>query len=205
VGKRLFVAVDIDDPTRDAVDHLSHVLRQHPATERLGRTSWVSKDRMHLTLHFVADADAVSERVLVDALGHLVQYSSFNLMFQGLGFFPERGAPRVLWLGITQGLDKLRAIHADFSRRLRLASRSRVRVDGGEGSLAERSRETFNPHLTLARFRDRVPRERLAEITAFPAAAGPSQIDRVTLYESRLSPKGPTYTAVAEAALKVPS
>jgi 2'-5' RNA ligase len=172
------------------VDRLSRALREHSATEKFGRTSWVTKDRMHLTLHFVPDADAATEHAFVDALGHLIQHSSFNLAFQGLGFFPERGAPRVLWLGITEGIDQLRAMHAELSRRLRPA---------------ERSRETFNPHLTLARFRDRVPRERLAEIAAFPATAGPSRIDRVTLYESRLSPKGPTYTAVAEAPLKAPS
>jgi len=189
VGKRLFVAVDVDDPTRDAVDHLSRALRQDSAIQTLGRASWVSRDRMHLTLHFVADADAGTERRVLDALGHLGRHSAFKLRFQGLGFFPERGAPRVLWLGITEGLDELRAIHAELGRRL---------------ESGERSGETFQPHVTLARFRDRVPRGRVAEMAAFPAAAGPSRIDRVTLYESRLSPKGPIYTAVAQAALKAP-
>ena len=190
MGKRLFVAVDVDDPTRDAVDHLSRVLQQETAIQKLGRASWVSRTRMHLTLHFVADADAGTERLLLGALGHPFPRSPFNLTFHGLGFFPERGSPRVLWLGISEGLDHLRAIHSELGRRLQLASRSR---------------ETFYPHLTLARFRDRVPRARVAEMTAFPAAAGPALIDRVTLYESRLSPKGPTYTALAQAPLKAPS
>jgi 2'-5' RNA ligase len=187
VGKRLFVAVDVDDPTRDAVDHLSLALQQEAVIQKLGRASWVSRNRMHLTLHFVADADPGSERLLLDALEHPIPRSPFNLTFQGLGFFPERGAPRVLWLGISEGLDHLRAIHSELGRRL------------------ERSREPFHPHLTLARFRDGVPRARVAEMAAFPAAAGPSLIDRVTLYESRLSPKGPTYTALAQAPLKAPS
>jgi 2'-5' RNA ligase len=186
VGKRLFVAVDVDEPTRDALDHLSRALRQESTIQALGRTSWVGKDRMHLTLHFVADADAGTERVLIDALGQLGPHAPFNLMFRGLGFFPERGAPRVLWLGITEGLDALRAIHADFARRLQSA-------------------DSFHPHLTLARFRDRVPRGRVAEMAGFPAAAGPSRIDRVTLYESRLSSRGPIYTAVAQAPLKASS
>ena len=190
MGKRLFVAVDLDDPTRDTVDHLSRALRQESAIQELGRASWVSKDRMHLTLHFVADAGADTERLLIDALGRLGPHSPFELRFQGLGFFPERGYPRVLWLGVADGLDQLRAIHADLGRCL-----------GPGGS----SRDTFHPHLTLARFRDRVPRGRVAEMTAFPAVAGPSRIDRVTLYESRLSSKGPVYTAIAQAPLKAPS
>jgi 2'-5' RNA ligase len=186
VGKRLFVAVDLDDPTRDTVDHLSRALREDSAIRKLGRASWVGKDRMHLTLHFVADADAGAERLLTDALRSLGRRSPFDVRFEGLGFFPERGYPRVLWLGIAEGLDELRAIHADLGRRL------------GSGS----ARETFHPHLTLARFRDRMPGGRVAEMAAFPAAAGPSRIDRVTLYESRLSSKGPIYTVVAQAPLK---
>jgi 2'-5' RNA ligase len=188
VGKRLFVAVDVDDPTRDAVDHLSRALQQEAAIQNLGRASWVNRNRMHLTLHFVADADAGIERLMLDALEHPIPRSPFNLTFHGLGFFPERGAPRVLWLGISEGLDQLGAIHSELGRRL-----------------ASRNRESFHPHLTLARFRDRVPRARVEEMAAFPAAAGPSLIDRVTLYESRLSPKGPTYTALAQAPLKAPS
>jgi RNA 2',3'-cyclic 3'-phosphodiesterase len=190
VGKRLFVAVDVDDPTRDAVDHLSRVLQQQAASQALGRASWVSRSRMHLTLHFVADADASVESLMLDALGHPIPRPPFNLTFQGLGFFPERGSPRVLWLGISEGLDHLRAIHSELGRRLQRAGRGR---------------EGFHPHLTLARFRDRGPRACVAEMAAFPAAAGPSLIDRVTLYESRLSPKGPTYTALAQAPLKAPS
>lgn len=190
MGKRLFVAVDVDDRTRDAVDHLSRVLQQETAIQKLGRAGWVSRSRMHLTLHFVADADAGTQRLLLDALGHPIPRSPFNLTFHGLGFFPERGSPRVLWLGISEGLDHLRAIHFELGRRLQRASRSG---------------ETFHPHLTLARLRDRVPRTRAAGITAFPAAAGPSLIDRVTLYESRLSSEGPTYTALAQAPLKASS
>ena len=70
------------------------------------------------------------------------------------------------------------------------------------GNASAQKREEFNPHLTLARFRDRVPRSRFAGITTMKAEAGPCRIDRVTLYESRLSPKGPTYVVLAEGLLK---
>jgi 2'-5' RNA ligase len=53
----------------------------------------------------------------------------------------------------------------------------------------------FSPHLTLARFRDggtRSDRQRLAEVRFEPA--GGCTIDHVTLYQSRLSRRGPTYT-----------
>ena len=189
MGKRLFVAVDMDAATRDTVDELARALRQDARIQHAGRATWVNKDRMHLTLHFNADADAAAERRLLDALAHPIPQPPFNVSFQSLGFFPERGAPRVLWLGLGQGLDRLQRVQREIIGRL---------------GLSEGSRESFRPHLTLARFRDRVSRGGLSEITAFPAAAGPSPIDRVTLYESRLSPKGPTYTVLAQALLKGP-
>jgi RNA 2',3'-cyclic 3'-phosphodiesterase len=142
---------------------------------------------MHLTLHFVADAGPDTERVLMDALAEPFPHRPFDMTFQGLGFFPERGAPRVLWLGIAAGVAELRAIQAELSRRL---------------GPVDPTSQRFQPHLTLARFRDRVPRAGLVKIAALPAAAGPSRIDRVTLYESRLSAKGPTYTALVEAPLR---
>jgi 2'-5' RNA ligase len=188
MGKRLFMAVDVNEATRDGVDEISQALRRDSRIQQAGRASWVSKDRMHLTLYFAADADASAERRALDALIAPIPQTPFKLSFHGLDFFPELGAPRVLWLGVSDGRDQLRAVHREISRRL---------------DPRKCAPEPFHPHLTLARFRDRVARDSLAEITAFPAAAGPSPIDRVTLYESRLSPKGPTYTAIAEAPLQI--
>ena len=123
----------------------------------------------------------------IRTLAEPIAESSFSLSFQGLGFFPERGSPRVLWLGIRDGMDALRRIHAALAARV--------------GTLADAGRP-FTPHLTLARFRERSPRAQFAEIAHVQAAAGPSRIDRVTLYESRLSPAGPTHVPLAEAPLR---
>jgi 2'-5' RNA ligase len=142
---------------------------------------------MHLTLHFEADADANVERLLRDGLVDPIPLPPFGLRFQGLGFFPARGAPRVLWLGVGGGLDGLNAVWREVVRRV---------------APLHRRQEAFRPHLTLARFRDRTFHADLVEMTAFRAEAGPSRIDRVTLYESRLSPTGPSHAALAEALLK---
>lgn len=169
MGKRLFLAVELDEATRTAVDDLSHTLRQDPRLQSVGRASWVSRDRMHLTLHFVGDADAATERRLLGALAIPIPCAPFRLGFHGLGIFPERGSPRVLWLGIGEGFDDLLAVRRELTRRLGTAP----------GQL-----EAFHPHLTLARFRDRVPRGRLGAMPAFPVAAGPSPIDRVAFYKA---------------------
>ena len=186
-SKRLFIAVDIDEMTREQVGRISAGLR-----EAIGHTkaSFVRQDRMHLTLHFFGSADTALEARVRDTLAGPIAEPPFDVSFEGLGFFPERGSPRVLWLGVGAGLEQL--------RRLQRA----LVIRGERHAIPSQTGESFNPHLTLARFRDRVPRAKVAEIADIRASAGPARIDRVTLYESRLSPAGPTYVPLAEALLK---
>jgi len=182
--KRLCVAVDVDESTRAEIAALSTTLKdQAAATLNRTRITWVHPDRLHLTIEFLGDAsDAIEQRVMT-ALAAPFPIAPFRLSFDGLGFFPRGGPPRVLWLGIAEGLTGLRALHGELRARL------------GDAAMPA---DDFNPHLTLARFRDRVSRLDVRGIAEAKAAAGPCSIDRVTLYQSHLSPKGPTYTQVAQ-------
>jgi 2'-5' RNA ligase len=186
--KRLFVAVDLDDRTRAEIAEVGSALRSSLASSHSGgRITWVHADRLHLTLEFLGEVDEGTEQRTGLALLEPLPVEAFNVLFSGLGCFPPRGSPRVLWLGIVEGLAELRSLHGEVRRRL-----------GRSGEPAE----AFTPHLTLARFRDRVSRSELREIAKTGARAGPCRIDRVTLYESCLSPKGPSYTGLAEGLLK---
>ena len=185
MGKRLFIAVDIDEPTRAQVERISAGVRA--AVEPHAKASWVRADRMHLTLHFLGHVNPAMEERVRAALAHPLRDAAFAITFDRLGFFPERGSPRVLWLGIREGLQPLRRIHNALADRLDLTPER-------EGP--------YTPHLTLARFRERIARARLPEMGHIEASAGPSRIDRVTLYESRLSPAGSTYVPLAAAQLE---
>lgn len=182
--KRLFIAVDLDDATREAIGAIASDMRQRLDGDSKG--TWVKADRLHLTLHFFGTADAALETRLRAALADAIPAAPFGVSFAGVATFPERGAPRVLWLGVREGVDQLREVQRLLSERL------------GVGEPRE-----FTPHLTLARFRSaaRVRYAQIAQIGRMTAAAGPCRIDRVTLYESRLSPAGPAYLPLAEAAL----
>jgi len=184
VAKRLFIAADIDEHTRDEIGGISRAVRAAVGTSV--KASWVHPDRMRLTLCFFGTADAALEHRITEALVEPVGEHPFDLSFEGLGFFPERGSPRVLWLAVDCGGRELCRIQQMLQHRLELLP----------------EREEFRPHLTLARIKERVPRADVAKIADIAASAGPSRIDRVTLYESRLSPQGPIYVHIAEAPLQ---
>lgn len=204
--RRLFIALDLDEHTRAHVASLAAALKNQ--FQDAGRISWVQPARLHLTLRFLGDVDNGLVESLVSAMSEPLSSSPFAIELGGLGMFPASGVPRVLWLGLVEGGEQVVALRRKVDERLR-----------GIGLPPEQA--AFSPHLTLARFRDRRSRRGLKNLrmgsdprTALrPGSARPELrlrggtrvrplIDRVTLYESRLSSAGPSYTAVARALLQ---
>jgi RNA 2',3'-cyclic 3'-phosphodiesterase len=95
---RAFLAVPVAAPAHAAVGHLLQRL-----DSRVGGVRWVDPATVHLTLHFFADL--AGER-LDDVVGVVrtlaASTAPFPLSLGGLGSFPPRGRPRVLWLGVAE-------------------------------------------------------------------------------------------------------
>ena len=179
---RLFIAVELSPAALLAAADVSGVLQRYVSIHApRARVTWVPTDRMHLTIRFLGDVDEVKRGAIESALALPLDTAAFTLTLGGAGTFPLRGAPRVLWLGIEQGLTNLKGLEQEVSGRLEIAG-------------VPRETHGFSPHLTLARVRDaqglRLPAS--PDDVARPRHSG-ALIDAITLFESRLSPKGPTY------------
>lgn len=100
---------------------------------------WVPQDQMHLTLRFLGNCD---ENQFQDTLAALsqVRIQTFSISPEGVGYFPPRGNPRVLWVGIKQCPELL-------------ALRKSIDTALSRTGLAE-ERKKFHPHITVARMRD---------------------------------------------------
>jgi 2'-5' RNA ligase len=185
---RLFVAVDLSDEPRQSMaaqqKRIAAVL-----ADRQSSLKWVGPEHMHLTLVFLGNVDDAHGPAVVDAIGRDVDAAPFDIVFDRVGAFPPRGAPRVLWAGVTQGAAELVALQREV----------RQRAAALGIALEERP---FHPHLTLGRWRESRPQDReRALAAALPDAIARVRVRRATLYESRLSRSGPTYTALAHANL----
>jgi 2'-5' RNA ligase len=185
---RLFAAVDLSAETREAM-----AAEQRRIKAALGPSGaslkWLRPDNAHLTLVFLGQVDDERVPALIADAGRNIISPSFDISFSGIGLFPERGAPRVLWVGISDGADALIALQRELAARI------------GIHSVALEARR-FHPHLTLARWSSSRPSDR-ARIQAV-ARAGilvRQSVGWVTLYESRLTPAGARYTALARANL----
>jgi 2'-5' RNA ligase len=185
---RLFVAVGLSDEARQAI-----VTEQQRIAAALGAAKstlrWVKPEHAHLTLVFIGDVEDARVPALADAMRADVALPPFEMVLEGEGVFPPRGAPRALWVGVTQGADPLSGVQREIARRI------------GALGIALEDRP-FHPHLTLARWRDAraSDRERALSVQARGAIAR-FRVDRAVLFQSRLSSAGPTYTALAHANL----
>ena len=185
---RLFAAVDLSAEAREA---MAAEQRRIQAALGLSGASlkWVRPDHAHLTLVFLGEVDDARVPALVEDTGRDINLRVFDLAFAGVGMFPERGAPRVLWIGISAGSDPLIAVQRELA--------SRIAAHG----IALEPRP-FHPHLTLARWRASRPSDR-ARVKAAAGAGilARQSCARATLYQSCLLPAGARYTALAHANL----
>lgn len=189
---RLFVAVDLDERARAALAGSVGALRAHLESaggHRAHAVKWVDATHLHLTLHFLGEIDDRRVPAIVTALDEPLPMAPVDLSLGGWGVFPSRGAPRVVWAGVTAGADRLRTAHRLLDDRLQAVG------------LTLETRP-LSPHLTVGRVKEPLgPAWRDAFAAAAPPAPVSCRIDHCTLYQSRLSPSGPSYLAQARTRL----
>jgi len=187
---RIFVAVEIDEVVRRKAASVSAGLRAalEQSRDRRG-VAWVVPQNLHITLQFLGETDASRAKAVADRLAPPFDTPPFDVAVAGLGTFPPSGPPRVIWLGVTDGAAQLSALYRAVALRL-------------DGLGFPRDARPFHGHLTLGRVKTACgPRLRDAMSAARAADAGRCSVDHVTLFESRLSQAGSTYSVVATSPL----
>jgi len=191
---RLFLAADIDQPARtliaawmtDVAAAMSRDASKHSPADVAGEIKWVEPVNLHITLHFFGEVPTDATERLFAALAAPLTLPAFDLHLDDAGTFPRSGPPRVLWMGIGEGQAALTRIHAALQDRLRPL-----------GWADPADARPFSPHLTIGRVRTPAAAVGRAIRTALerqPAPAFfPFPVNRLTLYQSRLSPRGPEY------------
>ena len=168
---RLFVAIDLTDEVKRAVTGVQSELRG---------ARWVGAEQLHLTLRFIGDADDLLLKGIAEGLAGIA-CNSFPLSLKGIGSFPPRGAPRVLWVGLEAGAQLLTLQH-EVEQACRAV-----------GILPDE--RPFSPHITIARLKETTP----AQVAAYTAQHGsfavePFKVTEFHLYESVLGREGAVHT-----------
>lgn len=171
---RAFVALELDPGVRSRIAGL--IAQLGPSIDRV---RWVAPESLHVTVRFLGYAPPAT---LVQLQGPLAEAATrcapAEARVRGLGIFPERGSPRVLWLGI--------AVPPTFAGLQAECERAAVAA----GFPPEP--RPFRPHLTLARWSQHDRRPRLP-----PMDLGVARLERLVLFRSEPRRTGSLYTPLA--------
>lgn len=171
-------------PPGPALGHLGGALAR--LRERPGAPRWVGPEAPHVTLAFFGEVPESRVPPLTAALGALLSAAGtlpVHLRLSGAGTFPERGAPRVLWVGVDGDLELL-------------AGLAGAAADAARSSGVPVDRRPYRPHLTVGRWPAAAPADR-ALVAALHRYTGPHfTAGEVVLMRSHHGPR-PRYETLA--------
>jgi len=172
MAKRLFVAIDLPESTRQSLASLDPHIRG---------ARWTDSAQMHLTFSFFGDVPDEIDLALREKLS-AIEFGAFFLPIVGVGTFFAKGTPKIIWIGVGKAHPHLFQIH------------KRVQ----EAALAvglEPELRPWHPHITIARCQD-VSAQSLRKFLQSNAEfdAGMIRVEDFHLYSSKLTPAGPIHT-----------
>ena len=175
---RLFVAIDFPEAVNR---RLAGMCNGVPGAR------WLPPGQFHLTLRFIGETEGDVFADVAEALSE-IRAAPFTLRLAGVGHFPTRGQPRVLWAGVEYDA-RLDRLHGRIEARLRALG---LAPDGRK----------FAPHVTLARLKN-TKINRLRDYLAAHAdfATETIPVDALHLYSSMVGAKGAVHVVEASYAL----
>jgi 2'-5' RNA ligase len=185
---RLFIGVELDDRVRAAAAATAGALARQLGSRVDAR--WIPGANLHITLVFIGEVEEARGAEILKALDRPFVTPGFDLHLARIGAFPPSGPPRVLWMGVGAGTESLIDLYGELAERLAALG-------------IPRERRRYSPHLTIARVKTVRGRDYAGLRTMLgraAAEAGRCRVQHVTVFRSRLSPKG----AAHEPLLRVP-
>ena len=180
---RTFIAVDFPSYMLKKIEEITAFFRTLTPEKDL---KWVETNNLHLTIKFLGEIEEYKIAQVKHTLSKaLKDQISFDIEIKGLGMYPNKNNPRVIWLGIV-GANPLMKIHKVLNQELTALE-------------ITPERRAFSPHLTIARIRRHTDHKQARQIGEILSeyrveSLGAITIEQIHLYQSVLTPSGPIYS-----------
>lgn len=187
---RTFIAIELPPEIKNSLAELQDQLRSSGADVK-----WVKPDNIHLTLKFLGEID----QSRLDKISKILEdisreKKSFPLRLASVGAFPKINYPRVIWVGIDAGDSETKEIAKELEAEI-----AKVGIPKED--------RPFSSHITIGRVRSSLNRQNLVQsLMNLENKSGQEilefRVEKLTLFKSTLTPKGPRYEVLKEAELK---
>ena len=179
---RCFIAVELSEEAKAEIQRLTEAVSEL----QIRGVRAVRPEGVHVTLRFLGDIDPdVVPNAIAAVRASASRSRTFDLSLAKVGAFPNTRSARVLWAGVSGDTEVLAELHERVE--------SELSIEG-----FRRDRRRFNPHITLARLRERVSRSDRRLVVDSVSAVGHERVtfrvDGITLFQSTLHPEGSIHT-----------
>jgi len=187
---RAFIAVELPENIIKIVSEFQNLLRKSGADVK-----WVQPQNLHLTLRFLGEiGEEMPPRLAILMQETVGDKETFVADLSELGVFPSLNSPRVVWAGINAGAPQIKIIADILEEKICLLG-------------FQRETQTFSPHITLGRVKSSFNRIGLVEAIRdlsvdFAARHLQFNVNRISLFQSKLTPRGPIYQKLKDISLK---
>jgi 2'-5' RNA ligase len=189
---RAFIAIELSQNLKDILSQLQERLKRSQADVK-----WVKPDNIHLTLKFLGNIDENQLGRIKEIMKMVAKdIYAFTLELSGIGAFPKKEYPRVIWVGLKHTVqEQAKEIACQLEKEL-----SKIGIP--------KEKRPFSSHITLGRVRSSQGRKRLFDELIrleknFLQEISPSFIVcHISLFKSTLTANGPIYELLHTANLK---
>lgn len=186
---RSFIAIQLSSEVQVALN----LVEEQLISKGVDGIRWVKPENIHLTILFLGD---ISQRRVGDIIAVMDKAakacSPFVIKIGGLGAFPDRRKPRVVWVGVDAPIELIHLHHNIETGLVPIGCQS----DG----------KRLKPHLTIGRIKHQASRQSLDMVSEVLngknyLAVCEQMVESIHLIKSKLLQSGPVYSPIAAVSL----
>ncbi|MCP4673869.1 MAG: RNA 2',3'-cyclic phosphodiesterase [Desulfobacula sp.] len=182
---RAFIAIKLPDFLKERLQEAQGTMLANKIEAK-----YIPFNNMHLTLKFIGNMDIALLPEIKDILTECAQYvKPIKITLKSIGVFPTIKLPKVMWAGIKGETHKLEILNRKLEQKLSILG-------------IQKEKRNYQGHLTLARFKKNRFNAKKFEKAMKQIGQLKSDrftLDKLTLFQSKLMPKGPIYTELFSA------
>jgi len=180
--KRVFIAINLDTEIKEYIAKVQEGIEQLRGSLH-GKMKLVEKENLHISLKFLGNLDSMAIEKTKAVLQKVSQqYQPFFIeLSENIGMFPNFKRPRVIWIGVGKGSNKIAEIYQALENELKTES-------------FYQTENNFSVHITLARIKYIKNSQKMVDYLKTIEIDNLSQkVQSIDLMESCLTNEGPIY------------
>ena len=179
---RTFIAIELSEHIKKELSDIEKELKETKAVAK-----WVKPDDIHLTLKFLGNVEEEKIELIKKSIQESVKgVTPFIIDLKDIGAFPSPSRPRVIWVGVQSGKERIKNL-----------------AESIEGNLEKigfkKEDRQFSAHITLGRIKSLVNIDKLKDLIKEKKYHSSSfEVSKIAIMRSDLTPEGPIYTKLSE-------